>query len=65
MFKDIIYYKGLLKAMKWKVTELSENFHGELSSPDGGEGIRLAFALCLKTGNTRSRVHSKHDPRTR
>jgi hypothetical protein len=41
MSTDIIYYRGLLKAKKWKVTELTENFHGELSSPDEGEGIRL------------------------
>ena len=44
--KDIIYYKGLLKAMKWEVTALTENSHGELSSLDGGEGIRRLFALC-------------------
>ena len=32
--------------MKREVAELSGNFRGELSSLDGGEGIRLIFALC-------------------
>jgi len=25
--KSVIYYKSLLKAMKWEVAELSGNFH--------------------------------------
>lgn len=40
---------------------LEDNFYGELSPPDGGEGIRWLFALCKKTGNTRSRVLSKQN----
>src|SRR5665648_518644 len=51
IFLDIIYYRGLLKAKKWKVTELTENFHGELSSPDEGEGIRLLL-LCAQKRET-------------
>ena len=42
--------------MKREVAELSGNFRGELSSLDGGEGIRLIFALCVTAGNARARV---------
>lgn len=42
--------------MKREVAELSGNFRGELSSLDGGEGIRLIFALCATVGNARARV---------
>lgn len=45
--------------MKREVAELSGNFRGELSPPDGGEGIRLIFALCVNVGNARARVRSK------
>ena len=42
--------------MKREVAELSGNFRGELSPLDGGEGIRLIFALCVNVGNARARV---------
>src|SRR5665648_451164 len=57
IFLDIIYYRGLLKAKKWKVTELTENFHGELSSPDEGEGIRLLL-LCAQKRETHGAVYT-------
>ena len=45
--------------MKREVAELSGNFRGELSPPDGGEGIRLIFALCVNVGNARERVRNE------
>ena len=48
--------------MKREVAELSGNFRGELSPQDGGEGIRLIFALCENVGNARARVRSKQKP---
>ena len=44
--------------MKREVAELSGNFRGELSPLDGGEGIRLIFALCVNVGNARERVQT-------
>lgn len=38
LFSPVIYYRGLLIAVKREVAELSGNFRGELSPPDGGEG---------------------------
>lgn len=51
--------------MKREVAELSGNFRGELSSLDGGEGIRLIFALCATVGNARARVRMSKDGCTR
>ena len=47
-------------AMKREVTELSDNFCGELSSPEEGEGVLPhSFKLCLNTGNTRTGVSQR------
>ena len=51
--------------MKREVAELSGNFRGELFPPDGGEGIRLIFALCATVGNARARVRTSKDGCTR
>ncbi len=50
-------------ALKQEVTELSENFCGELSLLERGEGVLHVFWLCQNSGNTRKRGHKNH-PRT-
>ena len=42
-------------ALKQEVTELSENFCGELSLLERGEGVLHVFWLCQNSGNTRKR----------
>ncbi len=41
-------------ALKQEVTELSENFCGELSLLERGEGVLHVFWVCQKSGNTRN-----------
>lgn len=43
-------------AMKWEVTALLDNSHGELSPLDGGEGIRRLL-LCVKNKETHGDVY--------
>ena len=47
------------KAKKWEVAELSGNFHGEWSPPDGGGGVRRFFLCVRNDGNARSRVRGR------
>lgn len=51
--------------MKREVAELSGNFRGELFPPDGSEGIRLIFALCVNVGNAEARVRKQEKHCTR
>lgn len=47
--------KACEKAKRWEVAELSGNFHGELSPPDGGEGA-LPVLNCEKNKDTHGTV---------
>lgn len=51
--------KACEKAKMWEVAELSGNFHGELSPPDGGEGVVPILGAKEKNRYARHRVHGR------